>query len=302
MEEGVPISPKKQSRFQRMFACFVALKDGLMAGCRPVFGVDGCFLKSDSGGILLTIVRTNPNTYLFPFAITMVQATKASIPEPFGKKMEDMAAIDEDPVRWFVDKPSSKWSMSHFSTFSKCDTLLNNLCESFNAKILDGRDMKIVSMFNWLRKYLLSRLQTNRERARAKWKGQICPKIMKRLNKNVDLVIELIPLQADEYNFEITCNHEEQYAVNPLDHTCLTAISHPHAIAAIWVKVEEPMDYIDECYFVENSLRSYKHTIFPCNGMEILVDIKKLDPTPSKYGRKAERPKKMRRKSTEELQ
>ena len=32
------------------------------------------------------------------------------------------------------------WSRYAFNAWPKCDILLNNLCESFNSKIIDARD------------------------------------------------------------------------------------------------------------------------------------------------------------------
>ncbi|KAL3527867.1 hypothetical protein ACH5RR_012523 [Cinchona calisaya] len=81
--------------------------------------------------------------------------------------------------------------------------------------------------------------------------------------RNMDLATELIPLQAYDDNFEITYSHEEQYAMNLLEHTCpcrkwdLIGILCPHAIAAIWAKVEDLENYIDECYSEETYLRFY---------------------------------------------
>ncbi|XP_042436851.1 uncharacterized protein LOC122022801 [Zingiber officinale] len=43
-------------RFQRMYICFSACKLGFQDTCRPVIGVDGCFLKSKTGGQLLSAV------------------------------------------------------------------------------------------------------------------------------------------------------------------------------------------------------------------------------------------------------
>lgn len=36
--------------FQRMYYCLYALKQGFLDGCRPIIGLDGCFLKSPFGG------------------------------------------------------------------------------------------------------------------------------------------------------------------------------------------------------------------------------------------------------------
>ncbi|KAL2245997.1 UNVERIFIED_CONTAM: hypothetical protein Sindi_2867900 [Sesamum indicum] len=59
-------------------------------------------------------------------------ALASTVPD-FEKRMKEMEKIDKHVIEWFSDKHPSQWSRSYFSTVSKCDILLNNLCESFNA-------------------------------------------------------------------------------------------------------------------------------------------------------------------------
>ncbi|XP_027150479.1 uncharacterized protein LOC113750733 [Coffea eugenioides] len=73
-------------------------------------------------------------------------AAKATTPAEFSSKMEEMAAIDIDVARWFDDKPPAQWSRAFFSTYPKCDILLNNLCKCFNSKIVDAREKPIIEM------------------------------------------------------------------------------------------------------------------------------------------------------------
>lgn len=61
-----------EHRFSRMYICFYALKQGFLAGCRPIIGVDGCHLKGPHGGILLTAVSVDPNNTLYPIAYSIV--------------------------------------------------------------------------------------------------------------------------------------------------------------------------------------------------------------------------------------
>nr|XP_027088467.1 uncharacterized protein LOC113709811 [Coffea arabica] len=86
-------------------------------------------------------------------------AANATTPAEFIRKMEDMAAIDLDVAKWFDDKPPSQWSRAHFSTYSKCDVLLNNICECFNSRILDAREKPIIEMMKLLRLYMMQRMQ-----------------------------------------------------------------------------------------------------------------------------------------------
>ncbi|XP_073030769.1 uncharacterized protein [Primulina eburnea] len=60
-------------RFQRLYVCFSACKHGFRESCRPVVGVDGCFLKTNSGGQLLTAVGLDPNNNIFPIAYALLE-------------------------------------------------------------------------------------------------------------------------------------------------------------------------------------------------------------------------------------
>ncbi|XP_027155244.1 uncharacterized protein LOC113755439 [Coffea eugenioides] len=86
-------------------------------------------------------------------------AAKATTPTEFFSKMEEMAAIDIDAARWFDDKAPAQWSRAFFSTYPKCDILLNNLCECFNSKIVDAREKPIIEIMELLRLYLMQRMQ-----------------------------------------------------------------------------------------------------------------------------------------------
>ena len=33
------------NKFERLYVCLDACKKGFLAGCRPIIGVDGCFIK-----------------------------------------------------------------------------------------------------------------------------------------------------------------------------------------------------------------------------------------------------------------
>ncbi|XP_074373717.1 uncharacterized protein LOC141714074 [Apium graveolens] len=68
-EEGV-----EGRRFKRFYVCLGPLKEGVMDGCRPLIGLDGCHLKGPFGGILLTAVATDPNDGMYLVAWAQVEA------------------------------------------------------------------------------------------------------------------------------------------------------------------------------------------------------------------------------------
>jgi hypothetical protein len=60
--------------FQRLYMSLAACKEGFMEACRPVIGVDGCFLKGHFKGQLLAAVGRDPNDNIYPIAIAVVEA------------------------------------------------------------------------------------------------------------------------------------------------------------------------------------------------------------------------------------
>ena len=50
----------------RIFVCFEACRNGWKAGCRPLIGLDGCFLKGVYKGQLLTAVGVDGDGQVFP--------------------------------------------------------------------------------------------------------------------------------------------------------------------------------------------------------------------------------------------
>ncbi|KAF9606841.1 hypothetical protein IFM89_029298 [Coptis chinensis] len=60
--------------FQRMYVCFHSLKKGWLEGCRPVLGLDDCFLKGFVKGELLTTVGRDGNNQMFPIAWAQVES------------------------------------------------------------------------------------------------------------------------------------------------------------------------------------------------------------------------------------
>ncbi|KAH9623671.1 hypothetical protein KSS87_000247 [Heliosperma pusillum] len=59
--------------FKRLFVCFDALSTGWLIGCRRVICLDGCFLKTFLGGVLLAAIGRDANDQMFPIAYAVVE-------------------------------------------------------------------------------------------------------------------------------------------------------------------------------------------------------------------------------------
>ena len=69
-EDGVEI-------FDKFYVCFEALRTIWRAHCRPIFGIDGCFLKSSSAGQLLAAVGRDANNQIYLVAWGVVDVESA---------------------------------------------------------------------------------------------------------------------------------------------------------------------------------------------------------------------------------
>ena len=61
-------------RFQRLYMCLGGLKQGWKEGCRPILGLDGCFIKGHHTGQLLTAIGVDPNNQMYLVAYTLVES------------------------------------------------------------------------------------------------------------------------------------------------------------------------------------------------------------------------------------
>ncbi|XP_021740410.1 uncharacterized protein LOC110706767 [Chenopodium quinoa] len=62
-----------QPIFQGLYVCFQACKQGFMAGCRPILGVDCAHLKGAYSSILLTAEGKDGNNNIFPVAWAVIE-------------------------------------------------------------------------------------------------------------------------------------------------------------------------------------------------------------------------------------
>ena len=61
---------------------------------------------------------------------------KSSSIRSWNMNMEKMKELNQDAYEWLEKIPPNTWVRAFFSTFPKCDILLNNSCEVFNKYIL----------------------------------------------------------------------------------------------------------------------------------------------------------------------
>ncbi|XP_048501563.1 uncharacterized protein LOC125497894 [Beta vulgaris subsp. vulgaris] len=127
--------------FLRLYVCLQACKEGFLAGCTPILGVDGAHLKGTYPGILLTAVGKDGNNNLFPVDWAVVETensetwglldafnkvmpraeTKycAETYEHFKMHMNSIKNINIAAYNYLQAIPVEHWSRHGFSTSSK---------------------------------------------------------------------------------------------------------------------------------------------------------------------------------------
>jgi hypothetical protein len=66
--------PDHPTCFHRLYFSLAAMKKGFRAGCRPIIGLDGCFLKWLYKGQLLSAISRDGNNNMYLMALVVVEA------------------------------------------------------------------------------------------------------------------------------------------------------------------------------------------------------------------------------------
>lgn len=200
---------------------------------------------------------------------------KATNKEDFNYNKARLAQLTPDGAKDIMRTEPIHWARAFFPTGAKCESVDNNLCESFNNAIIESRFYPIISQQEMIRKKMLVRVQEQRAKG-ANWKGQICPNIFKKLQVSIKLTQYIEVLWNGKEGFEVQHmkGRKKKYTVNLENRTCtcgyfqLANLPCCHAIAAIYKSGRKIDDYIDKCYWIETFNKIYEHCLQPVQGEE----------------------------------
>ncbi|KAM0913552.1 hypothetical protein ACQ4PT_012082 [Festuca glaucescens] len=150
----------------------------------------------------------------------------------------------------------------------------------------------------------------NKQKEEDKWPGDICPKIKKRVEKNVDLAKNCFVDGAGDGMFQVS----EVWSSTPIDYivdlkskTCTcnrwqkSGIPCPHVLSCIREERKDPLSLVDTCYSTEMHKRAYGTIVYPCKDK---IEWEKVDGPPilpSLFTKHVGRPTKSRRKTPGEV-
>ncbi|XP_059668726.1 uncharacterized protein LOC132313796 [Cornus florida] len=221
--------------------------------------------------------------------IQLWEAARAYTEADFQQHLRKMKELNVEAHDWLTKVPVHLWSRSAFIDTSKNNILINNICESWNAVILEARDKPIIYMLEWIRRHLMLRFQY----------------IQKAFNKVKQQASMCKVHYVGDDKYEVQC-YGISKAVNLDRHTCsckvwnLTGITCRHAVACIFTKRDTLESYVHPFYYRETYMKCYGGMILPI-PMGMLMKIDSIDTLlPPHYRKPTSRPKKARNKKNDD--
>ncbi|XBH97076.1 hypothetical protein VPH35_087359 [Triticum aestivum] len=222
----------------------------------------------------------------------------------YTRNMDKMRDHSFAAFNWVENLSPRTWIKAFFDPFCKCDILLNNMCEVFNSYILDGRELPIKSMLDYIF-WKTSNRMVGKQREAEKWTGRLCPKIQKKLDKYVEWAKNCRVREYGRGVFQvISLNNTYIVDLNMLSCNCkrweLSGIPCHHAIACFRHERIEPESMVHSCYTIEEYKKWYGFNMRPMRDPEEWEKMHGNPVFPPIYTKVMGRPKESRKKDPEE--
>ncbi|CAI9269875.1 unnamed protein product [Lactuca saligna] len=177
--ESEPNPTKETRTFMCIYICLGPLKRDLLLE-EETFLVRWCFYE---GSIPRTRIDGNNGTYPLAYIVVESESTNSwtwfltclgddlglgtnsnftfmTDRQKFQRSMEELRKLNNDAYKWLKNIHPQHWSRSHFTGRAHTDVMLNNMCESLNSKIVEGRDVPIITCLDYIREYLMKKIVT----------------------------------------------------------------------------------------------------------------------------------------------
>ncbi|XP_021746632.1 uncharacterized protein LOC110712475 [Chenopodium quinoa] len=226
-----------------------------------VQGAGYTFMSDQQKGLLAAV------DVVFPEA-----ETRSSTENYFNANMDAMRQISEDAADDLMSRNYMKWCRAFYITVSCCESVDNNMSEVFNAYILNSRHKPIITMLEDIRESLMERLHTKRDEI-GKKDVVLCPRIQQQLEKNKVWARGWNVFWDGGFTYGVRRGATQtKFVVNLQDRTCscrtwqVSGIPCKHAIVAIWNKVDEPENYVNDYFKKTTYMKAYDFLLEPLNG------------------------------------
>ena len=174
-------------------------------------------------------------------------------------------------------------------------------CLFFARYILDARELPIVSCLKKIMQQLMVRFVSKRKETEDMC-GTICPKIRKKLDKNIDFAVHYEVSPAAEQLFKVVgLRGEYEVNIQKLECSCrgwqLSGIPCRHACAVFRHERIKPESVVHKCYSIDAFKAAYGQVIMPCSDPRVWPKMNGPEMRPPKFDKQVGRPSKKRKKS-----
>ncbi|CAN6273446.1 unnamed protein product [Urochloa humidicola] len=199
------------------------------------------------------------------------RCAKAPYIIPFNLARERLGGETREGAQAILNTHPQHWSRAWFRLGSNCDSVDNNLCESFNKWIIEATFFPIITMLETIRRKVMVRIHDNRTKSES-WLTKICPNILKKLNVYITQSGKCHAICNGASKFEVM-HFDNRFTVDLEKRECscrywqLSGLPCPHAISCIFSKTNSLDEYIASCYSVESFKNTYEHCLQPIEDM-----------------------------------
>ncbi|XP_016185194.2 uncharacterized protein LOC107626811 [Arachis ipaensis] len=282
---GVDLRP----RFERIYVMLDACRRSFMA-CRPMIGLDGCFLKTPYGGWLLTAMGWDPNDQILPIAYAVVEAETKDSWTWFLQHLCDDLGVDKIRTCIFMSDQQKKrypgiqlklmmWNAAKATYLQEWERRMSEIQKvdqkAYNYLMeIPTKEKPIVTMLEDIRVYIMKRCADNRDRI-VPYNRDVLPRIRIKVEKQA----------------ELSGNWEVSTVWNSL---CT------HAMTCIRKMCFNVDSYVADYYKKAAYISCYQHVIYPLNGPNLWDRTQFEDVLPPTYRKPIGRPKKKRARGVDE--
>ncbi|XP_012841176.1 PREDICTED: uncharacterized protein LOC105961490 [Erythranthe guttata] len=183
----------------------------------------------------------------------------------FDKKIEKLKASGSTRIVNFLnDLPYHNWANAYFEG-QRYGEMYSNGVESWNSKILNYRDLPVMTMIDTIRSELMKKMTSRRDKS-SKWSTICCPKYEKSLRElELECRTQKAEKAADGINEVLS---DPSMVVDLLQKTCtcrkwqILGFPCVHADYVLVNKTSQPYDFIDKLYYAEYYRECYASPIY----------------------------------------
>lgn len=213
--------------------------------------------------------------------------------------MEAIKGLNIEAFKYLDAIPPCNWSRHAFGTSSKSGMLLNNCCESFNNVLRDARSKPILSLMEWIRRYVMKRCCAKRNGLKS-FDGVIMPSVVKMIHNGLLQVSKMKINQAGLHEFEVD-DDGDTFVVNLKNKVCgcyrwsLMGIPCWHALACIVKRRLQYEEFVHVAYHVSTYAATYSPAFKAMPGHTQWDTTPQPHPLPPPYRKMPGRPSKRKR-------